>query len=58
MTDYRKMYLEMVHGTEQAIQILTNIQRQCEEIYINSSESEESPVKSREQLETESSPVS
>lgn len=36
MPDYRKMYLEMIHETEKAIQILVNVQRQCEDIYINS----------------------
>lgn len=55
LTNYRKMYLEMIHGTEQAIQILTDIQRQCEEIYINSSEVEDLLIKDEEQLETASS---
>lgn len=43
MPDYRKMYLEMIHETEKAIQILVNVQRQCEEIYINSPEYEREP---------------
>ena len=30
------MYLEMIHETEKAIQIPVNVQRQCEDIYINS----------------------
>lgn len=40
MPDYRKMYLEMIQQTEKAIQILVDVQRRCEEIYIDSPEPE------------------
>ena len=32
--DYKEMYLKMVRATEQAIRILTDAQRNCEEMYI------------------------
>lgn len=34
MVDYKEMYLEMVRETEKAINILINVQRRCEEMYI------------------------
>lgn len=40
MTDYKKMYLIMANETERAINILIEAQRQCEELYINSTEPE------------------
>ncbi len=36
MVDYKEMYLEMVRETERAIDILINVQRRCEEMYITS----------------------
>ncbi len=38
MPDYKEMYLTMVRETERAIQILTEAQRRCEELYIHSEE--------------------
>ncbi|MBQ6946940.1 MAG: hypothetical protein IJN42_02740 [Clostridia bacterium] len=35
MADYRQMYYIMMNATEQAINILIDAQRQCEELYIN-----------------------
>ncbi len=40
LVDYKEMYLEMVRETERAINILVQVQRRCEEMYINSSEPE------------------
>ncbi len=40
MVDYKEMYLEMVRETERAINILIQVQRRCEEMYISSSEPE------------------
>jgi hypothetical protein len=36
MPDYKEMYLEMVRGTEKAINILIDVQQKCEEMYISS----------------------
>ncbi len=52
MPDYRKMYLKMIDSTEQAIQILIDAQRQCEEMYIDSSVVTVLPIRNEEQLET------
>lgn len=40
MPDYKEMYLEMVRGTEKAINILIDTQRRCEEMYIDAQEPE------------------
>lgn len=40
MPNYKKMYLTLFHATEQAISLLVEAQRQCEELYINDSEPE------------------
>ena len=40
MVDYKEMYLEMVREAECAINILIQVQRRCEEMYISSSEPE------------------
>lgn len=40
MPDYKKMYLTLLHGTEQAITALIEAQRACEEIYISEPESD------------------
>lgn len=40
MPNYREMYLEMVRGTEKAINILIDVQQKCEEMYISSPETE------------------
>lgn len=40
MPDYRKMYYELFHAIEDAIQILIQAQRRCEEI----DESEDAPL--------------
>ncbi len=36
MPDYKEMYLEMVRKTEKAIQMLIDVQRHCEDLYIES----------------------
>lgn len=33
--DYKEMYLKMVRASEQAIRILVEAQRECEELYIS-----------------------
>jgi hypothetical protein len=40
MPDYKEMYLKMLRASEQAINILIAAQRECEELYISSPQSE------------------
>jgi len=40
MPDYKEMYLEMVRETEKAINILIDVQRRCEEMYVSAPEAE------------------
>lgn len=53
MTDYQELYLKMFRANEQAIKILIAAQKECEELYIISSESEEAepPVMKSETFE-------
>ena len=41
--DYKEMYLKMVRATEKAMDILIRAQQECEEMYIDQAEDEESP---------------
>lgn len=43
MPDYRQMYLTMIQASEEAIDLLIEAQRKCEELYISSSEAEPEP---------------
>ena len=38
MADYKKMYVTMVDAAEKAMELLTEAQRQCEELYIETEE--------------------
>lgn len=38
MPDYKKMYYELFRASEEAIRILTEAQRRCEELYISEEE--------------------
>lgn len=38
MPDYKKMYLHMAHEVERAVRILTEVQQECEDIYIDSAD--------------------
>lgn len=40
MPDYKAMYFRMAHETAKAIDILIEVQRECEEMYINAEEPE------------------
>lgn len=40
MPDYKKIYLTMAQETEKAINILIDAQRKCEQMYIDSPETE------------------
>lgn len=40
MADYRKMYLTLLDAVETSIQLLTNAQQECEDIYVESEEDE------------------
>lgn len=40
MPDYKEMYLRIFRASEQAISILIEAQRECEELYISSPEPE------------------
>ena len=39
--DYEKMYKQLVNATEDAIKILIEAQRNCEEMYIEDAESQD-----------------
>ena len=41
MPDYEKMYKQMVNAAEDALKILIEAQKNCEEIYISEAESRE-----------------
>lgn len=41
MPDYKKMYLTLVNASEKAINTLIEAQRECEELYLNSAETED-----------------
>ena len=41
MPDYEKMYKQMVNAAEDALKILIDAQRACEEMYIKNSERQE-----------------
>ncbi len=36
MPDYKKMYLKMLHASEEALRIIIAAQQECEELYIAS----------------------
>ena len=40
MPDYKEMYLKMLQASEQAVNILIEAQRECEELYISSPQQE------------------
>ena len=40
MEDYREMYYTMVRASENAINILVDAQRKCEEMYLSAAEGE------------------
>lgn len=41
MPDYEKMYKQMVNAAEDALKILIEAQKNCEEIYVSEAESSE-----------------
>ena len=41
MPDYKMLYLTLLDGVEKAINLLTDTQRACEEIYIDTDEVKE-----------------
>lgn len=36
MPDYKKMYIKMLHSSEEALRIIIAAQQECEELYIAS----------------------
>lgn len=44
MADYKKMYLTAMDAMEKAIVLLEEAQRKCEDIYIETDETEEEPT--------------
>lgn len=38
MPDYRKLYYEMCHACDDAIELLTKARQHCEELYLSSSD--------------------
>ena len=42
MTDYKEMYYAMVRASEDAINLLADAQRRCEELYLSSTEPDSS----------------
>ena len=55
MPDYKKMYIEMMRETENAINILIAAQRRCEELYINAPETEITVLPVKDQAQDEHS---
>ena len=61
MADYQELYLKMFRASTQAIEVLTAVQKECEELYITSQEPElvvlphlpEAPPHKTEQAATE-----
>ena len=49
MPDYKEMYLKMMRAAEKAIQILIDAQRECEEMYLNSSDAVLIPLKNEDE---------
>ena len=49
--DYREMYLTMARGVERAVNELIQVQRQCEEIYVRTTDGEESDEAQKEPRE-------
>ncbi len=47
--DYKEMYLKMVRASEEAMNILIKVQRECEEMYLNAEESEPADITDNEQ---------
>ena len=41
MPDYKQLYLTLLDGVEKAIEILKNVETACEEIYIDTEDTEE-----------------
>lgn len=54
MADYKEMYLSLFRATEKAVKILISAQRECEERYLSSSESEVKMLFTEEKPEEES----
>ena len=48
--DYKEMYLKMVRASEDAINILIEAQRECEEMYIKAGDDSERLVDPRDTL--------
>ena len=44
MADYKKMYLTAVDAMEKAMTLLEEAQRKCEDIYIETDDTEEEPA--------------
>ncbi len=41
MPDYKQLYLTLLDGVEKAINLLIEAQKSCEEIYVDTDETEE-----------------
>ena len=48
--DYKEMYLKMVRASENAINILIEAQKECEEMYMEAGEDSEAFIDSRDTL--------
>ena len=42
--DYKEMYLKMVRATEEAMRLLIEAQRECEELYLAAEPEEDAPA--------------
>ena len=51
MPDYKELYLKMVRASEKAINLLTEAQQECEELYLSSPEVELKVVDFQEKLQ-------
>ena len=48
MPDYKEMYLKLMRETEKAIRVLQQAQLDCEELYLQSAESEANQASAEE----------
>ncbi len=44
MQDYKEMYLAMVRASEEAMNVLIEAQRKCEEMYLDAGEAEKENI--------------
>lgn len=53
MPDYKEMYIKLFQASERAINILTDAQRECEELYISAPEARITLLEPKKEKEEE-----